>query len=587
MINVNQITSQLARLPDAALQQYAAMHKNDPYTMALALAESNRRKQLRAGGQQNAPQQPTVADQTIAEMHQQAAPMPPQAQGQLPEEQGIGALPTPNMQKMADGGIAGYADGIPKNTFLTKERMGAADAAYANGWAKDNGPATTYNPASQWTMHPFSGYNNTDDGKSSTLGQFLSGIPEWLSGGKEGEAQRAQQEQLLQLQRQRLNADPSLTERLTPAERADRLAQVNAIDAQIAQLRGTTPVTKAAPGQSSPSSVAPQAAPGTTPAAIPQGKFVDARTKVPGTAPAPGAKAPPRATVPGTAPTSGPSSLEEIYKKMQGFGGDAETRKGLADLEKEEIATAASEKAAREAGRPKGEAYGKYEEALTKEGNAAEGKKAENLKMALINAGLAIAGGKSQYALQNIAEGAQVGTKQYQAGLDKLDEAAKAREKEMAMIEQARHAEARGDWKDNISYEHEANKARLDAKKFSLAGLAAINQTNKKETLDLYTEQLKLANADKIAREANAAHLKAYGMMAGNKQNPANIAVDNAAKDLDAWLKTDAGKDATPAQQEAKRLALLKQHFSMQGVAMPAMPGAAVDTTGFKVLRPN
>jgi len=51
MINVNQITSQLARMPDQALQQYAAMHKNDPYTISLALSESNRRKQLRNASQ--------------------------------------------------------------------------------------------------------------------------------------------------------------------------------------------------------------------------------------------------------------------------------------------------------------------------------------------------------------------------------------------------------------------------------------------------------------------------------------------------------------------------------------------------------
>ena len=50
MINVNQITSYLAKLqPDAALQRYAMMHKDDPYIMSLALAESNRRKQMQIG----------------------------------------------------------------------------------------------------------------------------------------------------------------------------------------------------------------------------------------------------------------------------------------------------------------------------------------------------------------------------------------------------------------------------------------------------------------------------------------------------------------------------------------------------------
>lgn len=100
MINVNQITSRLASMPDQALQQYAAMHKNDPYTMALALAESNRRKQMRQGAQMQAPQQPKVVDQEIAGM---AQPMP--------EDTGIGQLPAPNMQGMAEGGIVAFRKG--------------------------------------------------------------------------------------------------------------------------------------------------------------------------------------------------------------------------------------------------------------------------------------------------------------------------------------------------------------------------------------------------------------------------------------------------------------------------------------------
>lgn len=110
MINVNQITSRLASMPDQALQQYAAMHKNDPYTMALALSESNRRKQMRQGAQMQAPEQPKVVDQELAGM---AQPMP--------EDTGIAQLPAPNMERMAEGGIVafegggevpGYAEGV-------------------------------------------------------------------------------------------------------------------------------------------------------------------------------------------------------------------------------------------------------------------------------------------------------------------------------------------------------------------------------------------------------------------------------------------------------------------------------------------
>lgn len=102
MINVNQITSQLAKMPDQALQQYAAMHKNDPYTVALALAESNRRKEIRAGAQmQGAAQQPKVVDQDIASMAAQP----------LPEDVGIAQLPAHNIQGMAGGGIVAFEKG--------------------------------------------------------------------------------------------------------------------------------------------------------------------------------------------------------------------------------------------------------------------------------------------------------------------------------------------------------------------------------------------------------------------------------------------------------------------------------------------
>ena len=103
MIDVNQITTTLRGLPDRALQQYAMMHKGDPYILSLAVSESNQRKQLRAAGQgqAGAMPQPKVADAAIAGMAQQQQP---------PENQGIAQIPAPNMQRMADGGIAGYED---------------------------------------------------------------------------------------------------------------------------------------------------------------------------------------------------------------------------------------------------------------------------------------------------------------------------------------------------------------------------------------------------------------------------------------------------------------------------------------------
>lgn len=108
MINVNQITAQLAKMPDQTLQKYAAMHKSDPYILALAVAESTRRKQMRnaAQGAQGMQEQPKVADQAVQGM----TPAPVASAQPMPEDMGIGRLPAGDMN-FADGGIVAFADG--------------------------------------------------------------------------------------------------------------------------------------------------------------------------------------------------------------------------------------------------------------------------------------------------------------------------------------------------------------------------------------------------------------------------------------------------------------------------------------------
>ena len=108
---LSNISDNLAMMPDPALQQFAQMHKTDPYMVSLALSESNRRKKMRtaAQGQAGGAPQPKVVDAAIQGMAQAPAPAPV-AQTQLPENQGIAQIPTPNMQNLADGGIAGYGD---------------------------------------------------------------------------------------------------------------------------------------------------------------------------------------------------------------------------------------------------------------------------------------------------------------------------------------------------------------------------------------------------------------------------------------------------------------------------------------------
>jgi hypothetical protein len=112
-IDQRDVSSTLRLMDDRALQQYAAMHKSDPYIFPLAFQESQNRQKIRMSQQtaQGMQPQPKVNEQALAQM------APPQAQP-MPEEQGIGALPAGNMETMADGGIAGY----PDDDFVTRNQ---------------------------------------------------------------------------------------------------------------------------------------------------------------------------------------------------------------------------------------------------------------------------------------------------------------------------------------------------------------------------------------------------------------------------------------------------------------------------------
>lgn len=120
-IDQRDITSQLRMMDDRVLQQYAAMHKNDPYVFPLAFQESQNRQKVRMSGQaQMAGQEmPKVNDAALMAMSPQAAP--PQA----PQGQGISSLPARNIEGMADGGIAGYGDGddVPRQNGMAQGGM--------------------------------------------------------------------------------------------------------------------------------------------------------------------------------------------------------------------------------------------------------------------------------------------------------------------------------------------------------------------------------------------------------------------------------------------------------------------------------
>ena len=103
-IDDKNITATLRTMDDRQLQQYAAMHKADPYIFPLAFQESQNRQKLRASkaAQMAGQTAPRTNDAALMAMAPTAAP----------EEVGIGRLAAPNIERMADGGIAGYDEDV-------------------------------------------------------------------------------------------------------------------------------------------------------------------------------------------------------------------------------------------------------------------------------------------------------------------------------------------------------------------------------------------------------------------------------------------------------------------------------------------
>ena len=122
--NLDSTAARIAKMLPPARAQFAQMHKADPIMMSLVSFVDNQEKAFLSANlaRQAGTEPPKVNDQIIASINPQApqggqgmpqgAPQQPQAAQQLPENTGIAALPAPNMQQMADGGITGYQDDL-------------------------------------------------------------------------------------------------------------------------------------------------------------------------------------------------------------------------------------------------------------------------------------------------------------------------------------------------------------------------------------------------------------------------------------------------------------------------------------------
>ena len=581
MINVNQITAQMARMSDQALQQYAAMHKADPYTLSLALSESNRRKEMRQAAQMGQQQpQPKVVDQEISQMGPQMAPpqqgMPPQGapQGmppqQLPEDSGIGQLPAPNMQKFAEGGIVAFEDGgkVPGyqagtftgtdalRAFLAQQGISAAEflAMPPAKQAELRAAAPLPLPAAASTAGigtpkampaglAATKAISAGVGKIPLLGLIYDAV---TPSNKEEErasfpyklgASRAQAE--ADAQKAVVNESPNVYAERKVAELEAASGKKLSPDArnmalsQFVQEKITSDVTKGQGKVGFTTSSAPPSKPFTGASDV--SAMANMGGLPPGGAPAaPGGPAMPTMPAMGGLPSLGaapklvaPPQLDETRQTADDakaaankFFNANEAKTALQTYQDQEAADIAALRTKTERGLaalPK--RYEDYEKRLKAQEKEDAGDKEKLTGMSFLEAGLAVLSGESPHAFVNLGR-AKEGVKTYNEGIKDIKKSARERDKAFADIENARQAQEEGKLDKMQAFEQSAATRMSAARSNGINGLMKVAEVSGTTAAGLYNNAENNYFANKRVNVQETGHTdRTNATIAANLQN--------------------------------------------------------------------
>lgn len=548
MLNVNQVTSMLAKLPDAALQKYAQMHRADPYMLSLTVAESNRRKQMREQSQLNAAvaqgQPESVVDQKLAEL---AAPQ------SLPEEQGIGQLPTGDMN-FADGGIVAFSGGGMYDAPYTAPSAGtdaeipgmSSGDLYRRAVAKARAgrPLSDVEKALVYTSAPFAA-------AADVLALPFTGAANLIR---------------------------------NPLDRSPRPSLTPAMDARRRTMEEFMPgesESGEAPGMSA-------YRPRRAPEAIPAGGLpIVAGANASRTSSAPAG--------------SGRISVSESSRTSAPAASGIAALDPMAMLSKTEAELAKQEDPARkqleESGRLRKELAeegvtgleaiqkryddiykGKRERLDKREGELGKMKN-EGLGMALLQAGAAMMttpGGIGQA----IGKGVDVGSKQYLSGIQRLRDAQEKLADARDRLEEAEAARGEGSAREMLKARQGVKAAGIETSEAMIKHLMDTRKVNRETAVQLIKAQLDmLENEKNRAVELQKARImaSASGANSGSRDLAAALKAGNDA--FDDWAKSIEGMTANADERMAKR-----QKFIDNALAQFKIPGAAADTSGFKLL---
>jgi hypothetical protein len=544
--DIAQVHSMLSKMDGPQLQQFAAAHQDNAIYVGLAMqvdkdrkAESQRLQALMSGKEQ-----PNVMQQTIAALNPQGmappgmgqqgqggapmppaggpqAPMPPQGMPPAPPpgmqmppaapppsgpgaaSPGIAGLPAQNIQNMADGGIAGYADdeepvvrmagGTPPSMFR--------DPGY-DPWKRPPTIAQLYGD----TVDPeaTSTFGELVKGAGQSIGRGLTGIGRGLQGAVQfiqDVGNPLKNPRVLEANRltQAAQVTPGMFEALTPAERTRR-------EAEAANLSSTFPLSDYSNegyGRT-PSGVA--ALPAAAAATIATQKAVQPATRSSGATKtgAPVATATPASSAIPTYTDKPVSSYIPMGKDVSMTAEEAQAAaspfslvgtyaEGAGALLQSSKARDARLRALQQTA-PNEEVGKKAEEYIKGQREELEAEKKDRGAHFLISAGLAIASGTSRNAMQNIAQGLQVGVKDAQSAMKDF----KAAQKELARmesdLENARAAQKERRYDRMFAFEQSAADREERRQEHMFNGLMTVTGHDQQTALSMLNASQQRAN---------------------------------------------------------------------------------------------
>lgn len=462
--NSEKITSQIAMLPDAALKQMAMMHKSDPYVLPLIISEDTRRKQMRqaAQAQMAAQPQPKVVEAEIAGI------------GQLPEEQGIGALPAPNMQRMADGGIAGYGDD--------------ANEGYAMG-----GSMFDFAQRSEPVLRMAGGGEVKHyAGKADSLVRTTTGGKSWFL-----DIPKTVRDPSVSWYREVPNPLASLADQEFPSKDA----AIQAYNAATQSVAASGPSATGA-DMGMPTGVGLPA--NTDVSSLQQPAYTPAGA-APGAQPSPPPAPAAQQGLGSIAPSTKVLTPEQAKAQAGEFADFSEARTALAKATSDQETQGARMRTMLADSLPKTPALEGLEKLLDKQDAETGGEKDKAAGLALLSAGLAIAGGSSRFALQNLKE-AIPAVAQYGDALKDIKKMERENMKMRGEIEQARRAESRDDTKLKLQLEEKIGERQDKINELGIGLTSKIAGTNAEVASKLWTTSFDAANREKVAGITAAAH---------------------------------------------------------------------------------